>query len=223
MNIIKHLEYFFPEEHVTSRVHVIGVGAIGSTVCELLARLGVTDISIYDFDTVEDYNVCNQTFTTEQVGMPKVEAVYNTCKTINPEIEITMYPKGYIRQPLNGYVFLCVDSIDLRKQIVTNNKYNNNIKCFVDFRMRLEDAQSFFAHTPEGIERLLATMDFTDEEAKAATPTSACGTSLSLRPTVTTIVSAGVCNWMNFCRGEEVFKTILINPYKGIFDYFKEA
>ncbi len=222
MNIIKHLEYFAPYKHVTDRIHVIGVGAIGSTVCELLARLGVTNISIYDFDTVEDYNVCNQTFSTTQVGMSKVDAVYDLCKAINPEIDITKHEAGYKAQPLNGYVFLCVDSIDLRKKIVEDNKFNDFIKCFLDFRMRLEDAQCFMAHDYAGIERLLATMDFTDEEAKAATPVSACGTSLSLRPTVTTIVSAGVCNWMNFCRGEDVYKLILINPYKGIFDYFKE-
>jgi hypothetical protein len=221
MNIIKHQEYFAPVDHVKAPIHVIGVGAIGSTVCELLTRLGIDTLNIYDFDTVTDYNIANQMFQHNQIGMDKVDAVEANCKAINPDINIIKFPKGYSNQMLSGHIFLCVDSIELRKQIVTSLLYQNNITSINDFRMRLTDAQYYCAtDNLQSKQNLLATMDFTDEEAKAATPLSACGTTLSLVPTVRTIVNLGIANWMQLCKtGSFKAKLILANPYEGIIDF----
>ena len=215
------MEYFNPIKNVKDAVHIIGVGAIGSTVCELLTRLGVEQFHIYDFDTVTDYNIANQMFNHNQIGVDKVDAVETNCKAINPEINIIKHNEGYSKQNLSGHIFLCVDSIDLRKQIVQALLYNTHITSINDFRMRLTDAQYYCAtgDLQRKIE-LLATMDFTDEEAKAATPLSACGTTLSLVPTVRTIVNLGIANWMELCKtNESKTKIILANPYAGIIDY----
>ena len=45
MNVIKHLEYFDPMK-VQEPVHIIGLGAIGSHIAELLVRLGVQNFEL---------------------------------------------------------------------------------------------------------------------------------------------------------------------------------
>ena len=39
------------------RVGVVGAGSVGAPVAESLARMGVTDVTIFDFDTVEEKNL----------------------------------------------------------------------------------------------------------------------------------------------------------------------
>ena len=85
MNVIKHLEYFDPMK-VQESVHIIGLGAIGSHIAELLVRLGVQNFELYDFDTVTDYNVANQMFEFNDIGKEKTEAISEMLRRINPEV-----------------------------------------------------------------------------------------------------------------------------------------
>ena len=63
MNLVKSQDYFSPLL-VKKRCHIIGCGSVGSTIAELLARLGITNISLYDFDTVSSHNLANQIYLT---------------------------------------------------------------------------------------------------------------------------------------------------------------
>lgn len=215
MNVNKHAAYFDPNT-VTDPIHVIGVGAIGSTFCELLARLGIPAINIYDFDTVEEHNVANQLYTSSQIGTLKTTALKNMLLEINPLLECTCFDKGYrAGMSLSGIVILAVDSIDLRKEIVTAQMYNPNVKLIMDFRMRLEDAQHYAADWSNEKQRknLLATMQFTEEEAREATPVNACGSTLAIAPTIRTVTSAGAANLINFWLGKPIKNTVLVNPF----------
>ena len=136
MNLVKSQDFFNPLS-VKGRCHIIGCGSVGSTLAELLARLGITEISLYDFDTVSSHNLANQMFTNSDIDRLKVEAVKDLICSINPEIEktIKIYDKGYTKDTtLSGYVFLCVDNIDLRRHIATENRFNPQIKAMFDFR-----------------------------------------------------------------------------------------
>ena len=118
MDLSKSYEFFQPDM-LTSRVHMIGCGAIGSTVAENLARFGITKITLYDFDRVEAHNIANQMFWETDLGQLKIEATANQLRAINPDIDrgLKLVPEGWTGQKLSGYVFLCVDNIDLRRQI----------------------------------------------------------------------------------------------------------
>lgn len=135
MNLVKSYDYFQPEK-CRSRIHIIGCGAVGSTVAENLVRMGLTRITLYDFDKVESKNIANQMFRECDIGKEKVDAVAEQLKLINPEIEreLVIERNGYSDQKLDGYVILCVDNIDLRREIATKNKTNPNIKAMFDFR-----------------------------------------------------------------------------------------
>jgi hypothetical protein len=221
LNLNKHISFFNPSE-VKAPVHVIGVGAMGSRIAEQLARLGVDNIHLYDFDVVEDVNIANQLYNLSDIGMSKVDAMVKHLNDINPNCVRKVHPKGYKEQPLQGYIFLCVDNISIRQQIVKNNFHNPNLKAIFDTRMRLTDAQSYAADWTIDREKnnLYSTMDFTEEEAKAATPVSACGTSLSVCPTVLTCVSLTVSNFMNFVKGDPIKNMILIDAFEYIVNVF---
>lgn len=202
----KILEYFNADELVKGNVNVVGCGAIGSHIAEQLARIGVSKIHLWDFDTVESKNIANQMFFADQINMAKVDAVEDTVKRINPDIAVVKHGKGlHAPYVLSGYVFLCVDSIGLRREIVEANRFNPSVKAFFDFRMRLTDAQTYYADrtNEEEMNFLLGSMNFTSEEAKAATPQSACGVELSVIYTVKGITSIGISNFCKFCLGEK--------------------
>ena len=114
MNLVKSYDYFQPEK-CRSRIHIIGCGAVGSTVAENLVRMGLTRITLYDFDKVESKNIANQMFRECDIGKAKVDAVAEQLKLINPEIEreLVIERNGYSDQKLDGYVILCVDNICL--------------------------------------------------------------------------------------------------------------
>jgi len=215
MNLNKHLEFFNPLD-VNKEIHIIGCGAIGSTIAEMLTRLGFKELYLYDFDTVSEHNITNQMFRAKDVGTLKVDALADILLEINPDIVLHKEPNGYTEfTRLNGIIFLAGDSIELRKEIVTTLKYNKDILYVTDCRMGLTAAQCYAADwTNEAdVERLWQSMQFTSEEAKEATPVSACGTTLSVTPTVRTIVSLCVSNLINFIKENKYKSMIIADPF----------
>lgn len=216
MDLSKSYDFFNPST-CEGRIHIIGCGAIGSTVAENLVRFGLTDIVLYDFDFVEEHNIANQMFRKTDVGKPKVEALAEMLCEINPEVKDTLKlaDKGYINQRLSGYVFLCVDNIDLRREIANKCKDNPYVKAMFDFRMRLTDAQHYAAKWDNNdmVKDFINSMAFSHEEAKKETPVSACNVALSVCPTVRTIVAYGVSNFINFVKTGKIKKQILIDAF----------
>lgn len=205
MNLIK-MEGFFHPSMVEGKVHIIGCGAVGSTIAEMLARCGVTEFVLYDHDTVEPHNIANQKFRDKDIGKKKVDALAEILTEINPEIgaHIKLVPDKYVDQPLSGYVFLCVDSIAVRKAIAKQNQYNTMIRMMSDVRISLTDAQHYMANwrDAQSVKILLASMNFTDEEANAETPRTACNTLLSVCTSVIMVCSLAVSNFMNFVKSD---------------------
>lgn len=216
MDLKKQLEFFDPNDHSNDEIHIIGVGAIGSHLVEMLVRMGFEDIHIYDFDEVTPHNLANQMYFGQQIECPKVVAISATADRINPECHLRIHPEGW--KPgtrLTGHIFLAVDDIDLRRAIFEENKNNHNVVSFSDYRMGLMDAQHYFACANSDKDKMKfeSTMQFSHDEAKASTPVSACGTSLNVIPTVRVITALGMANWMNFCKGEKHRTMISMNTF----------
>lgn len=223
MDLSKSYEFFKPEM-LESRVHIIGCGSVGSTVAENLARFGITKMTLYDFDKVEAHNLANQMFRSADVGRLKVEAVADMLCEINPdcEHELKLVPDGWTGQRLSGYVFLCVDNIDLRREIATKFKDNPYVKGMFDFRTRLTDAQHYAADWSDHnmVEAFLNSMAFSHDEAKKETPVSACNVELSVATTIRLIVACGVSNFVNFVKGEPLKKLILADAFHFMIDAY---
>ncbi len=70
------------------RVGIAGAGGIGSNVAMLLVRAGVSSMVIADHDMVEIQNLNRQFFFSDQVGIPKVEALLQNLQRINDAIDV---------------------------------------------------------------------------------------------------------------------------------------
>lgn len=223
MNKSKILEFFDATE-IKAPIHIVGCGAIGSHIAEQLTRMGCENIHLWDFDTVEPHNITNQMFIQADIHDSKTHAVQALMYDINESSNnlIELHDKGWTDEMLNGYVFLCVDNIDLRREIVKVNQYNPNCIAFFDFRMRLTDAQHYMAVRSDEVSmnKLFASMDFTHGEAKDATPKSACNVELSVIYTVKCITALGVANFVKLILEQPTKDMILVDLNQCTLDAF---
>lgn len=221
IDLSKIYEYFQPDK-VNSKIHIVGCGSVGSTVAENLVRCGISNLTLWDFDKVEPHNIVNQMFRQKDVGKSKVEALADILKEINPDVELELQPKGWQGKLMSGYVFLCVDNIELRRKIVEQHLDSPFVKAMFDFRTGLEFAQSYAADWSDSKMKrdFLNSMQFTHEEASAESPTSACGVTLGVAPTVRIISALGVCNFINLVRGKGLKSMVLCNMFGFMLDAF---
>ena len=223
MNLTKSSEYFDPLMD-NARIHIVGCGSVGSTLAENLARCGCTNFELYDFDTVEPHNISNQMFNESHVGAPKIDALVDILTSINPEIKHTvkLHPKGWKGRMMSGYIFLCVDDIQIRKDIVEKHFNSPYVKAVFDFRTVLESAMHYAADWKNQKEKqmLLDSMQFSHEEAMEEAPVSACGITLGVSPTVRAICAFGVANYINFVKGKKLKHFINCDVFNFILDAF---
>lgn len=72
-----------------AHVAVIGIGGVGSWAAEALARSGVGQITLIDFDQVAESNINRQIHAdTQSVGKAKVLAMYERIALINPSCQL---------------------------------------------------------------------------------------------------------------------------------------
>src|SRR6266850_673102 len=77
----------------SSSVLCIGAGGLGSPIAMYLAAAGVGRLGLVDFDTVDFSNLQRQIIHgTEDVGRHKGESARQTIKSINPGVEVVLYP-----------------------------------------------------------------------------------------------------------------------------------
>ncbi len=98
------------------KVTVIGCGAVGSFTCLTLAKMGITDIEVYDGDKVEEHNLPNQWYRPDHVGMNKTDALWDILVDFTG-VELKAHDRHYDRDALRGLVISCVDSMDTRMAI----------------------------------------------------------------------------------------------------------
>lgn len=76
----------------SSRVLVCGVGGMGGACLQALARAGIGEFGIADFDVFELSNLNRQVFANlRTVGVSKTEATRAQLLEINPEIQLSVY------------------------------------------------------------------------------------------------------------------------------------
>ena len=77
---------------LSSTVTIVGVGGLGGSVAEILARLGVGHLVLIDGDVFETSNLNRQRFATIDVlGKPKVEVAQNRIARVNETVSVTIH------------------------------------------------------------------------------------------------------------------------------------
>ncbi|WP_315287970.1 tRNA threonylcarbamoyladenosine dehydratase [Leptotrichia massiliensis] len=101
-----------------SRVIVFGVGGVGSYTVEALARSGVGQITMVDFDEISESNINRQLHSLRStIGKSKIDVMKDRILDINPDCKVELvkrlvYDDVYEVLGNNKYDFV-VDAIDV--------------------------------------------------------------------------------------------------------------
>ncbi|HSD12736.1 MAG TPA: ThiF family adenylyltransferase [Patescibacteria group bacterium] len=133
LNRSRQFDLFRPEQALSS-VTLIGAGGVGSAIGMLLAKMGVPELSVFDFDMVEGHNLPSQLYRREDVGRSKVEALAEIAKSF-ADGQVVARAERYADQPLSGLVISAVDSMDVRLSIWERLRWNPEVALYVDTRM----------------------------------------------------------------------------------------
>ena len=118
------------EKLKNAKVAVFGLGGVGSFVCEGLARSGVGNFVLVDFDKVDESNINRQIIaTTKTIGRNKVDVMKERILDINPEANVEIYNEFYLADSESdiitedlSYVVDCVDTIMAKIAIICKSK-----------------------------------------------------------------------------------------------------
>lgn len=97
-----------------STVMVVGCGAVGSFAIEALARAGVGNLILVDFDKVEESNINRQIFALDStIGKLKVKVAAERIADINPSIKTQTFNMFFDdKSELNVRPDFVIDAID---------------------------------------------------------------------------------------------------------------
>jgi hypothetical protein len=132
----RQLDIVSPEQ-LAFPIVVIGAGAIGSATVIALAKMGCSDITVWDDDILEEHNIPNQLCKPAMVGWPKVEALKELTLELT-ELTIKTEDRRYRGQKLRGVVIAAVDSMDARQVIWKRVKLDVDVPLLIDARMGAE-------------------------------------------------------------------------------------
>jgi molybdopterin/thiamine biosynthesis adenylyltransferase len=130
-------------------ITIIGAGAIGGWVALSLVKMGITNITVYDFDIVDTVNMNCQFYRVSDIGRPKVEALRELIEDFTG-IVINIYNEKYTGQPIQGICISAVDSMAVRKLAYMNSLRMNYI---IDPRMAVEDALMYVMNPSDRVDR----------------------------------------------------------------------
>lgn len=116
-----------------SKVIIYGIGGVGSFVCEALARAGIENLILVDYDKIEITNLNRQIHALHStIGEQKTEAMKNRILDINPKAKVETYnnketkekEEELINETIN-YVIDCVDTITTKLKLIETAKRKN--------------------------------------------------------------------------------------------------
>ena len=218
MNLNKHEEFFDPqkikENHLS--VNIIGVGAVGSTIAIQLAKLGISELTIWDFDTVDDHNITNQIYDYTDLNLPKVDALEKHLKASNPEMIVRKKGRWEEGDSISGIVFLEVDSMKVRQAFVDDNEFNDQIELLIDGRIGLETGEVHVCKwNMMGAYEAYREKVFSFNDGEASVAVSACGTTLSVSPSVYITAAVAVAAFINFINKVPIDSYVAFNAFTG--------
>ena len=123
-------------------ITVIGAGAIGSATVLTLAKMGCSNITVWDDDILEELNVPSQMCKPTCVGRPKVDALRELVFELT-EAEVTPRNARYRGQRLEGVVIAAVDNMATRQAIWQKVKFKPSVPLLIDPRMGGEFARVY--------------------------------------------------------------------------------
>lgn len=99
-----------------SRIAIAGLGGVGGAHLFTLARLGISQFNISDFDEFDVHNLNRQAGAFMPfMGQSKIDTVGRLARGINPEIDLRLFPQGVKPENVDEFlrdVDVYVDGLD---------------------------------------------------------------------------------------------------------------
>ena len=111
----------------TKRVMIVGLGSFGSQIAIELAKAGVGQFALFDFDRVELHNLARHTCTTKDLGRLKTDAIYDAIVGKNPYAVVDKFPVNINKNIENGVLDEEVAKADLVICATDNNQSRFNL------------------------------------------------------------------------------------------------
>ncbi len=116
-----------------SHVAVVGIGGVGGYVCLMLARAGVGNLTLIDFDKVDETNINRQAVANQNtVGKFKTLVMKDMIKEINPNCNITTFEERFCKDNMSklfaqkfDYVVDAIDCVTDKIELICYCKEND--------------------------------------------------------------------------------------------------
>jgi hypothetical protein len=137
LNFSQQEKLFDPK--LSRPVTLIGAGSVGSLVANMLVRIGVHDLTVFDDDSVDSHNVGPSLYGKGDIGYYKVDRLRAIIER-DTGVRIKTVLKRYEGESLRGSVICCVDTMEARQMIWGAIKK----KLFVDILIDTRTSEHFF-------------------------------------------------------------------------------
>jgi len=109
-----------------AKVAIFGIGGVGSFVCEGLARSGIGNFILVDYDKIDKSNINRQLIATvNTIGKYKADLMKERILEINPDANVEIYKEFYLTDSKIdiitkdlSYAVDCVDTIMAKIAII---------------------------------------------------------------------------------------------------------
>ena len=123
------------EKIFNSKVTVVGLGAVGSFAVEILARVGIGNLTLVDFDVVQESNINRQLYALHStINIKKIELAKRRVLDINPNCKVKTFDifvnTDTLEQIFSDKPNIVIDAIDSYnpKLRLLEYCYKNNIR-----------------------------------------------------------------------------------------------
>ena len=204
----RQVNIFKPEEFKTP-INIIGVGATGSWIALSLAKMGIENLFIYDFDEVGMHNLPNQCFTLRDINNNKAKSMRNLINLFTGYKIKARDVKVEGGDVLQGIVFVLTDTMKSRQEIYYKSIKNNpNIDLMIETRMDLRGGRIYVIDPKDREQtKLYEETLYGDSESEV----SACGVSQTVLPSALGITSHAIWKFLNFVNDEEIINETILD------------
>lgn len=207
MELNRQTGIFDAERFGSIPVHVIGVGGIGSWLTLRLSDMGVRNIHVWDGDFVECHNIQNQLYGLNHVGMKKVHALAQIISEKNGSNIMTHAEFVGASAKLDGIVFVCVDSMRVRKEVWDGCIVRQPaVDLMIDCRMDASYTTVYLVE-PNKETHCAVWKHYWFPDDAAQNETMACGSPLAVAPTASRVADDAMwqlIRWTARRNGKEV-------------------
>lgn len=206
MNFLRQMDIVAADD-LKVPIHLIGAGGIGSPTVIALAKMGCTNISVYDDDVVDDHNLPNQFYRTKDIGQLKVDAL-RSIVIEHSECVINAVSRRVVEENFSGIVICTVDSMQARHDIWNQSiRLRGGVDLYIDARMGAEVYRVYSINSIDidHVRTYEATL-YSDEEAEelSCTARAIIYNTLSVAAIIANQVKKFVC-------GESLLKEIVFD------------